>query len=151
MSKPLGLLLNLNQDPNSVDNWAIVLNGVCLNVIVSTYNQILPASVNYDYCVDVSMGKQFVNPGWLYNAGSNTFSNPAPPPPGPTNPQIAQTDFDSIISDIQQIAQDIQSSNINTSDLSTGYFMATNSDNVGLGQPLLNLMQLIYNFAVQGG
>jgi hypothetical protein len=151
MSKPLGIIVDQNQNPNAVDVYALVLNYVVVNTILASYNEILNISSTYDYCVDITMnGQADAGIGYTYNASLDQFI--APPSPPINWVANAQNDFDSIISAIQQILIDVGPSggNLAPSDIQTAYNSSLN-DNPGLDAATLNLLVLIYQYVLAGG
>src|ERR1700677_1742981 len=106
MKMPLGIIVNENQNPNSADTWALVLNDMVINTIIATGNQVVGSWLisSYDYIVDLTIQGQNAGVGWTYSPGGNTFTTPPPPP---INWQdIVQEDFDGIMSCLYQIIQD---------------------------------------------
>lgn len=60
-------------------HWALVLDGVVDNVIVATEtvaDTYLKPGGDYDNVIDLTDRDPQPGPGWLYNAGNNTFSSP---------------------------------------------------------------------------
>jgi hypothetical protein len=150
MSAPLGIILHANPNQTAVDTWALVLNGVVQNTVVNTYQQMLPAAVNYDYCIDMSMSKNYTSPGFLYNAETDTFTNPNPPPPIDWKTTV-RGDFNDIVGTLQTLLNDIQAGGVSASDVADAYYDCINVDNLGLDSPTLNLMIAIYNWTQEGG
>jgi hypothetical protein len=145
---PLGMIVDINPNHNASDVYALVSQNIVVNTILCSYNDILRISSNYDYCVDVTMnGDSQCGPGFTYNASDDTFI--APPSPPMDWVANAETDFDTIISSIQQVIVDSgpQGGALTTQQVNAAYNSALN-DNPGLSQATLTMLQTVYNYVI---
>lgn len=70
----MGVIVDPNIDPASIDNWALVSNSLVTNIIAAQQSFIETISQSYDYAVNTSVGGQSPKIGDTYNSGSDTFS-----------------------------------------------------------------------------
>jgi hypothetical protein len=146
----LGIIRHANQNQDSIDNWAVVLDGVVQNVFISSYNQLSATVIaSYDYLIDISVSMQSASPGWNYDPTNDTFSDPYNPPP--TNwSLVVQQDFDSALYAIQQIVSDAVAGGLSSADIQTAYTNCVTNDNPGLDNATSMIMSQINSY-VQGG
>jgi hypothetical protein len=149
MAKPLGLVIDANPNVSAIDIYALVLNNVVMNTIVSSYQAIQSIAPTYDYSVDVTMGRQSnAGVGFTYDASLDQFT--APPAP-PVNYLInTQNDFQNIVADILSAVSDTKTGVLTVNQINQAYNSAIN--NVPPMDPSLNaLMETILQFVSSGG
>jgi hypothetical protein len=71
----LGNIVDTPSDPNSQDNWALIIGGVVQEVIVADLSFIQSIQSQYDYLVDVTVcpNAQEAAPGNNYIASTDNF------------------------------------------------------------------------------
>lgn len=73
----MGIIVDANSDHDANDTYALVSDGVVVNMIVASYNFVNENILNnYDYMVDVTVGAQTAEIGYLYDAENDTFAMP---------------------------------------------------------------------------
>ncbi len=150
MANPLGFVRDQNVNPKQVDVWALILNTVCVNTILASYNDILAIKNSYDYCVDLTVqGQSFAGINSVYNPSNDTFV--PPPPPIIDWVQNVEYDFDGIIGSLQQAAIDvgINGGNLSSLNINAAYNSAL-TDSPGMTTKQLTIVQGILQYLLGG-
>lgn len=72
----LGLIVDAPEG-NDADIWALVVEGIVVNMIVASASFIHTIAEDYDYLVDVTVGGQYpVGIGYIYDSDNDVFSTP---------------------------------------------------------------------------
>lgn len=76
----LGTIVDPNIDPTAQDTWAIVIGTTVVEMISASYNFVSTYTAAFDYAVDITVGGQSnATVGYIYDSGSDSFSQPVPP------------------------------------------------------------------------
>lgn len=111
----MGVIVDQNSDPSSVDSWALVSGTTVSNMISANLSFIQSIQGSYDYLVDVSVGGQSpVAAGYIYDSGNDTFA--APPPDWIS---IVRAEYNSLYVSLAQLLSD--ASNLSSADKATAY------------------------------
>jgi hypothetical protein len=145
----LGQIVDQNSNTASVDTWALVLNGVVVNTILSNLAGIQNIAASYDYCVDLTIQGQTAGIGWAYTPSTDVFVGPTTPA---TNwGEALQEDFDQIASSLYQVVSDYQESGFTADQLATAFAASLTDGTTPFTANETAMMNSIYVWAMNGG
>lgn len=154
----MATVVSPNSNVHSSDAWALVSNGLIINTIlasVNDINQALSLGPNIytamDYLVDLTIQGQSASIGWSYNSQLNSFMPPTPPAPNWSD--VVQSDFDAAASDITQIVTDSGplGGSLSTQQIQNAFNAAIEDSESFFTPNQMALMNLLLNYVKSGG
>lgn len=141
----MGSIIDQNSNAAAEDNWALVYQGIVVNTIVGDLSDVTNIQNNYDFLIDLNVqGQTDVSIGWLYDSGSDSFTNQSPPVDHGAD---VRNDFNNIVAALIQCVDDV--GYLDQKELATAFGYSMNDNSGNIDDATISIMEKIYSYIVE--